>query len=75
VLSIATRLVAGIVLDLVLVPRWGATGAAIAVAAAEWSLLLVSLVFSTDLLGLSLVRRRGVSRGPREPSQEVSPCA
>jgi O-antigen/teichoic acid export membrane protein len=75
VLSIATRLVAGIVLDLVLVPRWGATGAAIAVAAAEWSLLLVSLVFSADLLGLSLLSRRGVPREPSQPSKEVSPCA
>jgi O-antigen/teichoic acid export membrane protein len=69
VLSIGARLVVGIVLDLLLVPRWGATGAALAVAAAEWTLLLVSLAFSADLLGLSLVRRRGVSR------EEVSPCS
>jgi O-antigen/teichoic acid export membrane protein len=69
VLSIGARLVVGIVLDLLLVPRWGATGAAFAVAAAEWTLLLVSLAFSADLLGLSFVRRHGVSR------EEVSPCS
>jgi len=68
VLSIAVRLVVGVVLDLLLVPRWGASGAAFAVVAAEWSLLLVSLSSSADLLGLSLLSRR-------EPRQEVSPCA
>ena len=71
-LSIAVRLVVGVVLDFLLVPRWGASGAAFAVAAAEWSLLLSSLASSFDLLRLSLLSRRGV---PREPRQEVSPCA
>jgi O-antigen/teichoic acid export membrane protein len=72
VLSIAVRLVVGVVLDVLLVPRWGASGAAFAVVAAEWSLLLVSLASSADLLGLSLLSRRGV---PREPHQEASPCS
>jgi O-antigen/teichoic acid export membrane protein len=68
-LSIAARLVVGIVLDLLLVPRWGAAGASIAVAAAEWSLLLASLWASADLLGLSPARARGIS------GEEVSPCS
>jgi len=72
VLSIAVRLVVGVVLDVLLVPRWGASGAAFAVVAAEWSLLLVSLASSVDLLGLSLLSRRGV---PREPHQEASSCS
>ena len=72
VLSIAVRLVVGVVLDVLLVPRWGASGAAFAVVAAEFSLLLVSLSSSVDLLLLSILSRRGV---PREPPQEVSPCS
>jgi len=72
VLSISVRLAAGVLLDVLLVPRWGASGAAIAVVAAEWSLLLVSLASSADLVGVSLVSRRGVSREARE---EVSPCS
>ena len=72
VLSIAVRLVVGVALDVLLVPRWGASGAAFAVVAAEWSLLLVSLSFSGDILLLSLLSRRGA---PREPRQEVSPCS
>jgi O-antigen/teichoic acid export membrane protein len=74
-LAIAVRLVVGVGLDLVLVPRWGASGAALAVVAAEWSLLLVTLASSSDLLRLSLPSNRGVPRGPSEPSQEVSPCS
>jgi O-antigen/teichoic acid export membrane protein len=69
VLSIAVRLVVGIALDFLLVPRWGATGAAIAVAAAEWSLLFVSFSAAADLLGLSIAGTRGV------PREEVSPCS
>ncbi len=69
VLAIAVRLVVGVVLDVLLVPRWGASGAAFAVVAAEWSLLLVSLASSTDLLGLSLLSRSGAAR------EEVSPCS
>jgi O-antigen/teichoic acid export membrane protein len=72
VLSIAVRLVVGIVLDLLLVPRWGASGAAFAVVAAEWSLLIVSLSSSADLLLPAFLSRRAVSR---EPRQEVSPCS
>jgi O-antigen/teichoic acid export membrane protein len=72
VLSIAVRLVVGVALDVLLVPRWGASGAAFAVVAAECSLLLVSLGSSGDILLLSLLSRRGV---PREPPQEVSPCS
>jgi O-antigen/teichoic acid export membrane protein len=66
-LAIAVRLVVGVALDLLLVPRWGASGAAFAVAASEWSLLLVSFSFSSDLLGFTLL-----SRAPRE---EVSSCS
>jgi O-antigen/teichoic acid export membrane protein len=58
VASIAVRLVVGVLLDLFLVPRWGAFGAAVAVAAAEWSLLVVSLSFSSDLLGFAVPARR-----------------
>jgi len=72
VLSIAVRLVVGIVLDVLLVPRWGASGAAFAVVAAEWSLLIVSLSSSADLLLPSVLSRGAVSR---EPRQEVSPCS
>jgi len=69
VLSIAVRLVVGVVLDVLFVPRWGASGAAFAVVAAEWSLLLVSLSSSADLLLPSLLSRRAVAR------EEVSPCS
>jgi O-antigen/teichoic acid export membrane protein len=71
VLSIAVRLFVGVALDVLLVPRWGASGAAFAAVAAEWSLLAVSLTSSSDLLGLSLPSR-GVRRPPR---QEVSSCS
>jgi len=69
VLSIAVRLFVGVSLDVLLVPRWGASGAALAVAAAEWSLLLVSLSSSADLLGLSPLSRRA------GPPEEVSSCS
>ncbi len=72
VLSIAVRLIVGVALDVLLVPRWGASGAAFAVVAAEWSLLLVSLSSSADLLGLSLFSRSGAAR---EPQKVVSPCS
>jgi len=61
VASIAVRLAGGVALDFVLVPRWGASGAALAVAAAEWSLLAVSLASSFDLLGLSFLAREEAS--------------
>ncbi|MGH9336408.1 MAG: polysaccharide biosynthesis C-terminal domain-containing protein, partial [Vicinamibacteria bacterium] len=67
--AVSTRLLVGLVLDVLLVPRWGAAGAAIAVAGAEWSLLAVSLFWTADLLGFSFAPRRGVSR------EEVSPCS
>ena len=51
-------IVVGVGLDLFLIPRWGAFGAAAAVAAAEWSLLVVSLSFSSDLLGFAVPARR-----------------
>jgi O-antigen/teichoic acid export membrane protein len=66
--SIAVRLVVGVALDLFLVPRWGAFGAAAAVAAAEWSLLVVSLSFSSDLLGFAVPARR-------LPETEVTSCS
>ncbi len=75
VMSIAVRLLVGVSLDVVLVPRWGASGAAFAVLAAEWSLLLVSLSSSADLLGLSLLSRRRAPREPRQPREEVSSCS
>jgi O-antigen/teichoic acid export membrane protein len=65
--SIAVRLGVGVALDIALVPRWGAAGAAVAVIAAEWSLLATSLASCWDLLGLS-----SLSRAPRE---EASSCS
>ena len=53
VLALGVRLAVGVSLDLVLVPRLGATGAAIAVTVAEWFLLAVSLTGVLDLLGFS----------------------
>jgi O-antigen/teichoic acid export membrane protein len=67
VVAIAIRLVVGIALDFALVPRWGASGAALAVLAAEGSLLFTSLAFSADILGLSL--------SSRAPRAEASPCS
>jgi O-antigen/teichoic acid export membrane protein len=69
VASIAVRLLVGVALDLFLVPRWGASGAASAVAAAEWSLLVVSLFFSRDLLGFAVPERRRLS------TTEVTSCS
>ncbi|HEY7821086.1 MAG TPA: polysaccharide biosynthesis C-terminal domain-containing protein, partial [Vicinamibacteria bacterium] len=68
VLSIAVRLVVGVALDLVLIPRWGAAGAAFAVLAAESSLLMVSLWCTVDLL-FPFFSRRAL------PREEVSPCS
>lgn len=68
-LSIAVRLVVGIALDLFLIPRWGASGAAFAVVAAESALLLLSLGSTLDLLFPSIFSRRAV------PREEVSPCS
>jgi O-antigen/teichoic acid export membrane protein len=50
VLSMMVRLVVGIAVDFILVPSWGATGAALAVAVAEWSLLAATLLGTADLL-------------------------
>jgi O-antigen/teichoic acid export membrane protein len=68
VLSIAVRLAVGVALDLVLIPRWGAAGAAFAVLAAESSLLMVSLWSTIDLL-FPFFSRRAI------PREEVSPCS
>ncbi len=68
-LSIAVRLVAGIALGLFLIPRWGASGAALAVVAAEFALLLLSLGSTLDLLFPSIFSRRAV------PREEVFPCS
>jgi O-antigen/teichoic acid export membrane protein len=68
VLSIAVRLAVGVALDLVLIPRWGAAGAAIAVLAAESSLLMASLWSAIDLL-FPFFSRRAL------PREEVSPCS
>jgi O-antigen/teichoic acid export membrane protein len=51
VASMMVRLLVGIALDFLFVPAWGAAGAAAAVAAAEWSLLLASLLWAADLFG------------------------
>ena len=61
VLALGLRLVVSVSLDLVLVPRLGAAGAAIAVTLAEWFLLAVSLTWVRDLLGFSW-SARNVSR-------------
>ena len=61
VLALGVRLVVSVSLDLVLVPRLGAAGAAIAVTLAEWCLLAVSLTWVLDLLGFPR-RARTVSR-------------
>lgn len=50
VASMSVRLGVGITLDFLLVPSWGAIGGAIAVAAAEWSLLAASSLWAADLL-------------------------
>ncbi len=68
VVSIAVRLVVGVALDLYLIPRWGASGAAFAVVAAESSLLAVSLWSTIDLL-FPFFSRRAL------PREEVSPCS
>lgn len=49
------RLTVGILLDLVLIPRYGAVGAAGAVAGAEWSLALVTLLPHRRLFPLSVM--------------------
>jgi O-antigen/teichoic acid export membrane protein len=64
--SMLSRLAIGCGLDFLLVPAWGATGAAVAVAAAEWSLLAITLISVSDLLGLSWMPRR---------SEEASSCS
>jgi O-antigen/teichoic acid export membrane protein len=67
--SMLARLAVGCGLDFLLVPLWGATGAAISVAAAEWSLLAITLVCVSDLLGLSWKPRRSATR------EEASSCS
>jgi O-antigen/teichoic acid export membrane protein len=69
VASMLARLAVGCGLDFLLVPSWGATGAAIAVAAAEWSLLTITLVCVSDLIGLSWMPRRSTTR------EEASSCS
>lgn len=69
VAALLVRLSVSVGLDLLLVPSLGAVGAAVAVAAAEWSLLLVSLYSVTDLLGWSSVARPTLSR------EETAPCS
>jgi O-antigen/teichoic acid export membrane protein len=67
--SLLVRLAVGLGLDFLLIGSLGATGAAVAVAAAEWSLLVVSLFCARDLLGL-------VPRGSGERSpEEMSSCS
>jgi O-antigen/teichoic acid export membrane protein len=68
VLSIALRLAVGVTLDVLLIPRWGAAGAAFAVLAAESSLLVVTLGSTLDLL-FPFFSRRAL------PREEVSPCS
>jgi len=51
------RLTVGLLLDLVLIPRHGAVGAAAAVAVAEWSLTLVTFLPHRQLFPLSVIAR------------------
>jgi PST family polysaccharide transporter len=48
--SMLVRLCIGVLVDLVLVPTMGASGAAVGVASAEWGLMLVSLALTADLV-------------------------
>ncbi len=48
--AVLVRFSVGILLDVILIPTHGASGAAMAVCAAEWSLTAASLAFTLDLL-------------------------
>lgn len=61
--SMIVRLVVGITLDFLLIPVWGATGAAVAVAVAEWSLLAASLAWAADLFGPPVSQRPTAPEG------------
>ncbi len=57
------RLLVAIAVDLALIPRFGAVGAAAAVAVAEWSLVCVSLVAVRDVLPARQVLRVALPLG------------
>jgi O-antigen/teichoic acid export membrane protein len=61
VLAMVVRLLVALALDFLLVPSWGALGAAVAVAVAEWSLAVVTLASVADLLAFSPPRGRSLS--------------
>lgn len=67
--AMLVRLGVGLALDLALVPRYGALGAAGAVAIAEWSLTFVSLTMLANLV------RPKSSTAPGVASEELSSCS